>query len=741
MVRGFFMYEMRLFPKAKGKRGLYMRYFYIIGLVICIFMYSEIAYANEKQSIIIEVDGDPEKHQDYFETYHPSVDVITIYDTLFNGLALQAPPKKMIEISSLTFVKATYPVKTYEQSASEVSMNIFETSVIPTDFNQTIYTGKGVKVGVIDTGIDHRHPDIASNYVGGYDLVDLDDDPMETTKEQGIPTLHGTHVAGIIAANGKVIGVAPNASIYAYRALGPGGNGSSIQVIAAMERALKDGVDIMNLSLGNIVNGPDYPTSVAVNRASELGVAVVIANGNNGPEEWTIGAPATATQALSVGALALPDKQPYLYEPQTDYVIDITPMQGSLPWSFTKDYPIVSFRDDGQPAHGKIALMKRSDISFYEKAKQAEDAGALAAIIYNHEDGDFQGALDQPLNIPVVSISKQDGDWLNSQLKGKHLYLETAYNQKEKMVAPFSSRGPVTMNWTLKPELLAPGTNILSTVPGGYQALQGTSMAAPYVTGAIALMKEAQPTWNNQQIINALKTTALRLDGQDGEPIEPISQGMGEIQVEKAIKANTIIDHPLLSFGKLSTYQETETIDLTIENMTNQEKTYVFDVPKKEKGLHWKLPQSFSLAGKERKEIPVELRVTTQQLSQGIHQGWLTLREKEEAFYLPYLFINQTANYPKVMGFSFTLKPFSEEVYTYHLYVTEEAKRVEVNLYEPDTLIFDRRLLELADLEVGVNEGEIKPSEIGNPGYYKALITVYLQEGTIEEYEEELWIE
>src|SRR5699024_6505866 len=166
---------------------------------------------------------------------------------------------------------------------------------LPAMLNKTPYTGKGVKVGVIDTGIDYNHPDLEANYRGGYDLVDLDDDPMETDATQGMPTIpgthvsgiiaaqgemngiaadadnhpdlvanygggydlvdldddpvetdatqgmptiHGTHVSGIIAANGEMKGIAPDADIYAYRALGPGGSGSSVQVIAALERAV-----------------------------------------------------------------------------------------------------------------------------------------------------------------------------------------------------------------------------------------------------------------------------------------------------------------------------------------------------------------------------------------------------------------------------------------------------------------------------------------------------------------------
>src|SRR5699024_9022591 len=155
---------------------------------------------------------------------------------------------------------------------SDINNNL-KNMTTPDELNTTTYTGKDVKVGVIDTGVDDSHPDLKKNVKGGFDLVDLDDEPQETPVEEGPPTMHGTHVASIIAADGDLTGVAPDSDLYAFRALGPGGEGTSIQVIAAMEEAIEAGVDVINLSLGNTVNGPDYPIRI---RAAET-----IAQGNS----------------------------------------------------------------------------------------------------------------------------------------------------------------------------------------------------------------------------------------------------------------------------------------------------------------------------------------------------------------------------------------------------------------------------------------------------------------------------
>lgn len=694
---------------------------------------------DELHSLIIEVEGDPKKHKDYLEQYHPYIEVVAVYTKLFQGLALQGEPKRLERLENLEFVKNVHQVQTYQTPSFHHVKRIEDNSniVFPSELNKTDYTGKGVKVAVIDTGVDYRHPDLEKNYQAGRDLVDLDNDPMETKPEEGLPTIHGSHVAGIIAANGQLKGVAPDAELYAYRALGPGGTGTSIQVIAAMEQAIKDEVDVINLSLGNRVNGPDYPTSVAVNKAVEMGVAVVIANGNDGPGDWTVGAPATANKAFSVGAVSNEQKVPYLYERWADKKIEMVNMAGSIPWELDTFYPVVNATET-MDLKGSIALYQRDEIPFIEKAKQAQENGAKAVIIANNEDKLFQGdisSVNEQLDIPVASISEDDGQWLINKLKNEEqLLLETIYEHQEEAVAKFSSRGPVTVNWNIKPDLVAPGTRIISTVPGGYQVLQGTSMAAPHVAGVIALIKEARPNWSNQQIYGALKTTALRME-LDGKPIKSTDQGMGMVRPQEAIQTDTIINDPKLTFGLVDSYSSTKEKEITIENMSDHTQTYYFDIPSIQKGVSWQLPRSFTLAPHEKKKLTIGVKLNAQQLDKGVHQGWMTLHQKDKTYYLPYLFINESADNPKAMGLEFVLKPLSDRIFNYRFYMAEPAKKVEVDLYNPDTLVFERNLFLNKDVKRGVNEGEIERSEAGSPGVYLAIITAHLENGEIVSYE------
>nr|WP_279401954.1 S8 family serine peptidase [Piscibacillus salipiscarius] len=209
--------------------------------------------------------------------------------------------------------------------------------------------------------MDHEHPDLEKSYHGGFDLVDFDKDPMETTPEQGMPTLHGTHVSGIIAGNGTMQGVAPEADLYAYRALGPGGTGTTAQIIAALEQAVNDDMEIINMSLGSETNSPDDPMTRAVNKAVELGKIVVVANGNSGPEDWTVGSPATSEKAISVGAAITKQKLAQVYT-QKEQVVPIRQLPLSEKWNLKRDQPLVipnSLDTLEQTIHDRVVLIKK----------------------------------------------------------------------------------------------------------------------------------------------------------------------------------------------------------------------------------------------------------------------------------------------------------------------------------------------------------------------------------------------
>ncbi|MFJ7936294.1 S8 family serine peptidase [Sporosarcina sp. NPDC096371] len=249
------------------------------------------------------------------------------YKKAINGVAMTLPGTAVEDLLQSGVVKHVfkdYEVKVEPSVETQESIEPKMADSIPQIGVDKLHaeniTGKGIKVGVLDTGIDYNHPDLKDVFKGGYDFVDNDADPMETSYQDWINagkparpdrvyyTNHGTHVAGTIAAQQKndvdyaVKGVAPEVDLYAYRVLGAWGSGSTAGVLAGIDQAIADGMDVINLSLGNTTNDPLYATSVAINNAMLSGVVAVVAAGNGGPNEKTVGSPGTAALGISVGA-------------------------------------------------------------------------------------------------------------------------------------------------------------------------------------------------------------------------------------------------------------------------------------------------------------------------------------------------------------------------------------------------------------------------------------------------------
>ena len=180
-------------------------------------------------------------------------------------------------------------------------------------------------------------------------------------------------------------------------------------------------------------------------------------------------------------------------------------------------------------------------------------------------------------------------------------------------------------------------------------------MAAPHVAGASALILQAHPKWTPEQVKSALMSTSKPLLDKKGKLYRTFEQGAGRLQVEQALKADTLLYPSSLSFGmfkkKEGIHEHEE--KLVIENTSNEKKNYSFQIPLKEKGITWDLPASFSINPGEKKQVHLGLQVNPAFMKKGIYDGYLTLVEGVKKISLPFLYVKEEPNYPRVMGFKF----------------------------------------------------------------------------------------
>ena len=417
--------------------------------------------------------------------------------------------------------------------------------------------GTGIKIAVIDTGVDFNHPDLFGwgpdgKVIGGHNFIEENQLPMDTNG-------HGTKVAGIIAADGNTLGVAHKAKILAYKVSEDGEGVSSELITKAIEKAIEDKADIINISLG--VNKTNSKIDSAVNHAWDNGIFVVTAAGNDGPELKTIGSPGRNFESITVGAT---------YNNMTSSLIatleidekqyTVIPMVGS---SKTQE-PIIEkivFGGFGKNSDlenldvkDAILIVERgSDIEgellfFSIKEMNAAKAGAKALIVYNNQPGIFLGELIHEFSepgyvpqIPVVSIDREEGLEIIKTIEKKSLGIMNLFYNPD-FIAHFSSRGPVSPFY-IKPDIVAPGAYINTTqINSSYNFTSGTSFAAPHVSGAAALLLQKNPELQNDEIKSLLMTTVQPVSNAYGQEFSLHESGSGRLDISNAYKAKLIIN-------------------------------------------------------------------------------------------------------------------------------------------------------------------------------------------------------
>ena len=580
------------------------------------------------------------------------VKVTDSYSKVWNGVAVKAEDKDLDKILQAKNVKAVFPVLTVQQPEEPAQKPEQKDGVKPALFTagdltgvpyarkELGLTGKGVKIGIIDTGIDIDHPAFGgsgvpgsatfptSKVVAGYDFVgDEYNGSPSSDKYNPVPkpdplpndcNNHGTHVASIAAGNDKakkLRGVAPDAKLGVYRVFGcDGGTGNDV-ILAAMERATKDGMDVVNMSLGgDFASWPNYPTSAAADAMADSGIVVAASAGNSRAKGiFANGDPSAAHKAISVGSVDNTHTRFFAFKGPDGKLVAYTALKGSPEAPTAGKLELAVYPDGkktgavdlpGTPFKGKAVLVARGSTKFHEKALAAQNDGAAAVIIYNNEEGALMAdAGGEPaIRIPTVGVTQAEGAKLEAAAAAGSASIEWT---REEVVSADSNGGALSdfssfglaADLTVKPDVLAPGGNIYAAIPikkqgeRGYAVYSGTSMASPHAAGAAALLLQSNTALNPGDVRTVLQNTgksvtfaALESHGFDRTAKEPIHrQGAGLINVPAAVAqahshakiasdaVPSTVTPSKISLGDTDSNDPTE---LTIANRSNKEVTY-----------------------------------------------------------------------------------------------------------------------------------------------------------------------
>ena len=566
----------------------------------------------------------------------PAATVLQRYRVVLNGFAVELPTRQLPRLLKLGLAAQVYPNVRYTLATNR-SPDVIRAA----EFSSLRgLHGEGIKIGIVDDGIDNRSPFLQGNgysYPAGFPrggqtwvngkIIVARAFPGPNSGRQGrlafVPNIsfHGTHVAGIAAGNAGTIaqsgpdhpstsglsGVAPRGWLGNYRVFNAptpiGYVANAAEIIEAFEAAVQDGMDVINFSGGGAMSEPAAdPILEAVANIARAGVVPVISAGNDRDDFGfgTVGSPGVAEEAISVAAVS----NTHVYAPPLQVLAPDAPVSlQTIPMAAAFKAPATEQRQtlvdvttiigrNGSPVDallcglgidpndagsnplpagsltGVVALASRGVCTFFSKAQRAQAAGAIGLVLADNRFGEAN-PIPLQLPIPAAMIADLDGERLRAYLAqtGGRTVVQAGRNPTEivtgrsGVVTSFSSAAPTNFGHTLKPDVAAPGGQILSSTSpesagngSPFAVFDGTSMSAPHVSGAAALLLQAHPTWTPRQMRSAFVSTAGPAWGNTARTEEApvLLQGGGLVDVVRADQPLLFTSPVSLSFGDLN---------------------------------------------------------------------------------------------------------------------------------------------------------------------------------------------
>jgi subtilisin family serine protease len=523
-----------------------------------------------------------------------------------NALVVLAPSWSLRRLSRVRGVQHVFRSASFRVQTDRVPTVIDAVPLWnPTPFFPGGSRGQGMRIGIIDDGIDITRPSFAGegySYPTGFPkglakgvngkvivaraFAPPGSGPRERTAFDPNGSDHGTHVAGIAAGEAGITatvdgvkipnlsGVAPDAYLGNYRVLTTptptfGLDGNAAEIARAIDSAVADGMDVLNLSLGEPEAGPgDDVVERAIAGAARAGVTTVVAAGNEGDEGGfgTVSSPGSAADAITVGAVtndrifALPLTVTGSTAPPFPVVAGPVPIPAA--WGAGVTLQVSTGCGTGTGA-GDLALVFLARKCTVKQAGAAiAVAGGAGLVLATLAAGDPRssdaGGLDGG-TVPGLVISRRMASLLQALVAGSGGAVVVTIGSTTQslgsgnggLTTSFSSLGPAPISLRLKPDVSAPGEGVLSTVPGGYAIWDGTSMATPAVAGAAALLRQRHPQWKPADVRSALELTARPAYENPAHSVEalPLAVGSGLIDVTAADLTPLLSPQASANFG------------------------------------------------------------------------------------------------------------------------------------------------------------------------------------------------